>query len=79
MLKQKAVDTPAKQVAIRRELLEAYSQGLLSRRDAIRRLGLRDSADLLVALGDEGLPMPLPPQQELDEQTATFVKLWQHG
>lgn len=79
MLKQKPVDTSAKQVDTRRELLEAYSQGRLSRRDAIRRLGLRDSADLLVALGDTGLCMPLPPQQELDEQTATFVKLWQHG
>ncbi len=79
MLKQKAVDTPAKQIATKRELLEAYSQGLLSRRDALRRLGLRDSAELLVALGDAGLPMPLPPQLELDEQTATFVKLWQHG
>ena len=37
------------------DTLLAYSEGRLSRRDAIERLGLQDSADLLVALGDAGL------------------------
>jgi hypothetical protein len=59
--------------------LLAYSKGLLSRREAIRRLGLRDSGDLLVALGDAGLPMPLPPAQDIEEQAATFVTLWKMG
>ncbi len=59
--------------------LLAYSKGLLSRREAIRRLGLRDSGDLLVALGDAGLPMPLPAEHEIEEQAATFVTLWKMG
>ncbi|MDR7026786.1 hypothetical protein [Rhizobium rosettiformans] len=61
------------------DTLLAYSKGLLSRREAIRRLGLRDSGDLLVALGDAGLPMPLPPAQDIEEQAATFVTLWKMG
>ena len=59
--------------------LLAYSKGLLSRRETIRRLGLRDSADLLVALGDADLPMPLPSQQEIDREAAAFVALWRMG
>ncbi|ANL74246.1 hypothetical protein AMC83_PA00019 (plasmid) [Rhizobium phaseoli] len=59
--------------------LLAYSNGLLSKQEAIRRLGLRDSAALLVALGDANLPMPLPPAQEIEKQAATFAKLWKMG
>lgn len=59
--------------------LLAYSKGLLSSREAVRRLGLRDYADLLVALGDANLPMPLPTAQEIEEQAATFAKLWKMG
>jgi hypothetical protein len=61
------------------DVLLAYSKGLLSRREAVRRLGLRDYASLLVALGDADLPLPLPPAHELEEQAATFVKLWRMG
>ncbi len=56
------------------DTLLAYSKGLLSRRDALQRLGMRDSADLLVALGDAGLP--LPPSGDVDSHVATFVRLW---
>lgn len=49
------------EVPVTDDPLMAYSQGRLSRADAIRLLGLRDYADLLVALGDADLPMPLPP------------------
>ena len=59
--------------------LLAYSKGLLSRKDAVRRLGLRDYADLLVALGDADLPMPLPPAHDIESQAATFAKLWRMG
>lgn len=59
--------------------LLAYSKGLLSQREAVRRLGLRDSADLLVALSDAGLPMPMPPDDEIEEQAATFAQLWNMG
>jgi plasmid stability protein len=56
--------------------LRAYSRGRLSRNDAIRLLGLRDFAGLLVSLGDADLPMPLPPSHEIENQAVTFAKLW---
>ena len=56
--------------------LLAYSKGLLSRRETIRRLGFRDYAELLVALGDADLPMPLPPAHDIANQAATFARLW---
>jgi len=34
------------------DVLKAYSEGLVSQREAIRRLKLRDNAELLVALGE---------------------------
>jgi hypothetical protein len=61
------------------DALLAYSKGLLSRREAVRRLGVRDYADLLVALGDADLPLPLPPAHEIENQAATFVRLWKLG
>ncbi|MGA1805180.1 hypothetical protein [Rhizobium sp. HT1-10] len=59
--------------------LLAYSKGLLSRQQAVLALGLRDYADLLVALGDADLPMPLAPAHEIENQSATFARLWRMG
>lgn len=59
--------------------LLAYSKGLLARREALRLLGIRDYADLLVALGDADLPMPLPPAHDIENQGATFARLWRLG
>jgi len=56
--------------------LLAYSQGRLARSDAIRLLGLRDYAELLVALGDADLPMPLPSPHEIENQAVAFARLW---
>jgi hypothetical protein len=56
--------------------LQAYSRGHLSRSDAVRALGLRDYAELLVALGDADLPMPLASTEEIENQAASFAKLW---
>jgi hypothetical protein len=56
--------------------LLAYSQGRLSRSDAIRALGLRDYAELLVTLGDADLPMPSAPPHDVENEAATFEKLW---
>ena len=56
--------------------LVSYSRGLLARDETIRLLGLRDYAELLVALGDADVPMPLPPPHEVENQATTFVKLW---
>lgn len=59
--------------------LQAYSEGRLSRADAIRELGLRGHVELLVALGDAGLPMPMPPAHEVDNQAVTFAKVWKEA
>ena len=59
--------------------LLAYSKGQLARNEAIRALGLRDYAELLVALGDADLPMPLPPAHEVENQAVTFARLWRES
>jgi hypothetical protein len=56
--------------------LLAYSRGRLARNETVRLLGLRDYAELLVALGDADLPMPLPAHQEIERQEANFTGLW---
>ena len=56
--------------------LVCYSRGLLARDEAIRLLGFRDYAELLVALGDADLPMPSSPPDKITEQVELFVKLW---
>jgi hypothetical protein len=70
---------PGAQHDVADDPLAAYSQGRLARSDAIRLLGLRDYAALLVALGDADLPMPLPSPDEVDDQAATFVNLWKQS
>ncbi|MCW5712810.1 hypothetical protein [Shinella sp.] len=60
-------------------VLKQYSRGELSRHVAAEKLGLRDTADLLVALGDTGLPMPQPPEDEVKEQAATFARLFREN
>ncbi len=58
--------------------LVAYSGGYLARRDASRLLGLRDYAQLLVALGDADLPLPSPSAHEIEQQAAIFENIWKH-
>lgn len=70
---RKAKDLVARRM---RRDLEAYSSGRMSRAHAIHRLGLRDYAELLVALGDAGLPMPMPREVGIERQAETFVELW---
>jgi hypothetical protein len=67
--------TDSKVETTRDVLLLAYSNGLIRQRDAVEALGLRDSTELLVALGDANLPMPMPPADEIERQTDTFVKI----
>jgi len=59
--------------------LLAYSQGKLGRDDAIGLLGIRDYAELLVALGDAGLPMPLPPPDDVEDQALAFARIWKQA
>lgn len=61
------------------DALIEYSQGRLARHEAIRLLGLCDHSELLVALGDANLPMPMPPKDEIESQAATFEKLWRES
>jgi len=42
-------------------------------------LGLRDYAELLVALGDADLPMPTAPPHEIENQATIFAKLWRQS
>ena len=56
--------------------LEKYSKGLIDSREAIAAIGVRDYADLLVALGDVGLTPPWPPEHQIENEAATFVKIW---
>lgn len=59
--------------------LLAYSQGRLARKEVIRLLGMRDCAELLVALGDADLPMPMPPAHDIENQAVAFAKLWRQS
>ena len=67
--------TDAKVATVGDVILLAYSNGRIGQRDAVQALGLSDSAELLVALGDQNLPMPMPPEDEIERQVDTFVKI----
>ncbi|OYU90878.1 MAG: hypothetical protein CFE29_08665 [Bradyrhizobiaceae bacterium PARB1] len=54
----------------------AFSKGEIGKAQAIKRAGLRDYAELLVALGDRGLALPALPPHELSAMTETFVRLY---
>jgi plasmid stability protein len=53
-----------------------FSTGKLSRNDAMKEVGVRDYAGLLIALGQADLPIPIQPAHEIENQAAVFVKLW---
>jgi hypothetical protein len=53
--------------------LVAYSEGRMSKPDAIKALGLRDYAQLLISLGYCDLPLPRLPEAELKSMEEIFV------
>ena len=55
--------------------LAAFSAGRISKERAIEALGLRDYAQLLLALGERGLRPPSLPDEVLAPMQATFVRL----
>ena len=57
--------------------LEAYANGGIGRDEAIRRVGVRDYADLLVVLGDAGLTPPWPPEHRIEREADAFVRVWE--
>jgi hypothetical protein len=75
LLVKYGLPTDAKVETVRDVLLLAYSRGRIGQRDAVDALEMRDSTELLVALGDANLPMPMPPPDEIERQADTFVKL----
>lgn len=58
------------------DVLTGFARGLVSREDALSALGLRDYAELLVALGDHDLVPPRPPEHEIENQAVAFERLW---
>ena len=56
--------------------LRAYAAGMIGRDEAIRRVGVRDYAHLLVALGDAGLSPPRPAEHQIENEAATFARIW---
>lgn len=59
------------------EPLVAFSKGRMTKEAAIRALGLRDYAQLLVSLGQRDLPLPKLPAHEVEAMADTFVRLYQ--
>jgi hypothetical protein len=56
--------------------LVAFSEGRMAKEAAIRALGLRDYAQLLVCLGERNLFLPKLPPHELEAMTDTFIGLF---
>ena len=52
-----------------------YSRGQITRQVAIRALQIRDYAELLVALGDADLPMPMPSDAQIESEVETFREM----
>lgn len=59
--------------------LLAFSEGRISRQEAVANLGLRDYAELLVTMGRAGLPLPSLPREEIERQVEVFVRLWKEN
>ena len=60
----------------RLKILRAFSSGKVSRDQAIRALGLRDYAGLLVVLGVFGVPLPRLPDADIDRMVEDFLSVW---
>ena len=57
-------------------VLEAYAAGTLGRERAMVEMGVRDYAELLVALGDAGLTPPWPSPHEAENEAVLFESIW---
>ncbi len=58
------------------DILSAFAAGLIGREQAIRQTGVRDYAELLVALGDAGLAPRRPPPHDVENEAVTFARIW---
>lgn len=55
--------------------LVAFAEGRMSARRAMVLLGMRDNAQLLLALGENGLQPPQLPAHQIEAMQSTFVRL----
>jgi len=65
------------QPALTDDPLVAFCEGRIASNAAMRALGLRDYAQLLVSLGQRDLPMPKLPAHEVEAMVDTFIRLYQ--
>lgn len=72
-----ALEKPAPYIPLERsDILKDYSEGRIATKTAVSALGMRSSADLLVALGDAGLLIPMPPEEEIETQANLIAGIW---
>jgi hypothetical protein len=62
----------------RRKILRAFSHGAITKDEAVRKLGLRDYAELLVVLGAFGVPLPRLPEAEIERMVDEFLSIWRN-
>ena len=55
--------------------LVLFSRNLITKQQAIDATGLRDYAQLLVAMGDADLPLPTLPHDLIEEQAQVLARL----
>lgn len=58
------------------EILHQFSEGKIDRRSAVERLNVRDYSELLMMLGEAGLPLPTLSQTLIEHQAETFSQVW---
>ena len=63
----------------REDPLLAFSKGEIGKAEAIQKAGLRDYAELLMALGQRRLSLPTLPPHEVRAMTDTFLRLRRMG
>jgi hypothetical protein len=61
------------------DALAEFSAGRMTKEAAVRALGLHDYAQLLLALGESGLPLPRLPADRIAAMQKTFVSLLEAG
>jgi hypothetical protein len=59
------------------DMLERYSRGEMTEREAIKDGGFRDGSELLLALAEAGLKFPRPPREDSERQADIFAGIMQ--
>lgn len=59
------------------DVLDRYSRGEMTEREAIQDGGFRDGSELLLALAEAGLKFPRPPREDSERQAEIFADIMQ--